>query len=57
MASHVKKERRHVDEMNVDRGLILHNLIFFFPFAFEIKHRFENLFCAHYGRYWYSVTF
>ena len=30
---------------------------FVFPFAFKNKHRFENFFFVHYGRYGLSVTF
>ena len=39
-----KGKWRHVDEMNVAKGLQLHDLFLFFPLACENKHRIEKVF-------------
>ena len=58
MANNVKKQWRHVDVMNVVRGLNLHDLVL----SFLLLSRTDivsvrKLFFVQYGRYWYSVTF
>ena len=50
-----KKYWRHLDEMNFTRGLKLRNLIL--SFLVFSRSNIGSIKCAHYGRYWYSVTF
>ena len=47
---------RHLDEMKVAKSLKLHDLIFL-HFCVREQTSVEKLFCAHYVRYWYTVTF
>ena len=52
MANNVKNQLRHVDVMNVARGLKLHDLIF--SFLLLTRNIIGlNFFFVHYGRYGY----
>ena len=56
MANYVKNQCCHVDIMNADRGLKLHDLILSFLLLSRTNIGSETFF-AHNGRYLYSVTF
>ena len=56
MANYVKNQWRHVDAMNVARGLKLHDLILSFILLSRTIIGSKTFF-VHNGRYLYSVTF
>ena len=56
MTNYIKNQCRHVDVMNVGRGLKLHDLILSFLLLSRTNIGSKTFF-VHNGRYGYSVTF